>query len=126
MTEENTPARHTFEGRHPFEPREADIAAAQRASNSDLERSDLERFLGGSPSAVLARLVFLSLIVGFFLVWIDIRPIDVLISLRHMVERFWAAGFDAIREILEYVAAGAAIVVPLWLALRLLNMRSKT
>ena len=49
-----------------------------------------------------------------------------LVSLRHMVERFWAAGFDAIREIFEYVAAGAAIVVPLWLALRLLNMRSKT
>jgi Family of unknown function (DUF6460) len=120
MTEQNTPARH------PFEPREADIAAEQRASNSDLERFDLERFLGGSPSAVLARLVFLSLIVGFFLVWIDIRPIDVLISLRHIVERFWAAGFDAIREIFEYVAAGAAIVVPLWLALRLLNMRSKT
>jgi len=121
MTEENTPARHPFERRHPFEPREADIAAEQRASNSDLER-----FLGGSPAAVVVRLVFLSLIVGFFLVWLDIRPIDVLISLRQMVERFWAAGFDAIREILEYVAAGAAIVVPLWLALRLLNMRSKT
>jgi hypothetical protein len=126
MTEENTPARHSFEPRHPFEPREADIAAAQRASSSDLERFDLERFLGGSPSSVVARLLFLSLIVGFFLVWLDIRPIDILLSLRHMVERFWAAGFDAIREILEYVAAGAAIVVPLWLALRLLNMRSKT
>ena len=100
----------------------ADIAAEQRAANS----SDLERFLGGSPASVAARLVFLSLVVGFFLVWLDIRPIDVLLSLRHMVERFWAAGFDAIREILEYVAVGAAIVVPLWLALRLLNMRSKT
>lgn len=116
MTEQNTPARH------PFEPRPADIAAEQRAANS----SDLERFLGGSPASVAVRLVFLSLIVGFFLIWLDIRPIDVLVSLRHMVERFWAAGFDAIREILEYVAAGAAIVVPLWLALRLLNMRSKS
>jgi hypothetical protein len=114
MTEQNTPARH------PFEPREADIAASRPRGPSDLER-----FLGGSPVAVLVRLLFLSLIVGFFLVWLDIRPMDVLIGLRHIVERFWAAGFDAIREIAEYVAAGAAIVVPLWLVLRLLNMRSR-
>ena len=114
MTEDNTPARH------PFEPRPADIAAAQRSD------SDLERFLGGSPAQVLVRLLFLSLIVGFFLVWLDIRPVDILVSLRHIVERFWAAGFDAIREILTYIAAGAAIVVPLWIALRLLNVRSKS
>jgi hypothetical protein len=49
---------------------------------------------------------------------------DVLIGLRNIVQRFWAAGFDALRDIGEYVLAGAAIVVPLWLALRLLNMRS--
>lgn len=114
MTEDNTPARH------PFEPREADLAAARRP-----EPSPLENFLGGSPSAVLVRLLFLSLIVGFFLVWLDIRPLDVLVGLRHMVERFWNMGFDALRDIGEYVLAGAAIVVPLWLALRLLNMRSR-
>jgi hypothetical protein len=114
MTEQNTPARH------PFEPREADRAAARKP-----EPSDLERFLGGSPSSVMIRLAVLSLIVGFFLVWLDIRPVDVLIGLRNMVERFWAMGFDALRDIAEYVLAGAAIVVPLWLALRLLNMRAK-
>ncbi len=114
MTEHNTPARH------PFEPREADLAAARR------EPGNLERFLGGSPASVLVRLLFLSLIVGFFLVWLDIRPIDVLIGLRNMVDRLWAAGFDAVREIAEYIAAGAAIVVPAWLALRLLTMRSKS
>lgn len=114
MTEQNTPARH------PFEPREADLAAARRGPG------DLERFLGGSPVTVLVRLLFLSLIVGFFLVWLDIRPMDMLIGLRNMVDRLWAAGFDAVREIAEYVAAGAAIVVPLWLALRLLNMRPRS
>jgi len=114
MTEQNTPARH------PFEPRDADLAAARKP-----EPSDLERFLGGSPSSVMIRLAVLSLIVGFFLVWLDIRPVDVLIGLRNMVERFWAMGFDALRDIAEYVLAGAAIVVPLWLALRLLNMRAK-
>jgi hypothetical protein len=114
MTEQNSPARH------PFEPREADLAAARKP-----EASDFERFLGGSPSSVMIRLLVLSLIVGFFLVWLDIRPVDVLIGLRNMVERFWNMGFDALRDIAEYVLAGAAIVVPLWLVLRLLNMKGR-
>jgi hypothetical protein len=114
MTEQNSPARH------PFEPRDADLAAANRQAPSDLER-----FLGGSPSSVAVRLVFLSLIVGFFLVVFDIRPFDVLLGLRAVFERFWNMGFDAIRSIGEYLAAGAAIVIPVWLALRLLNMRGK-
>jgi hypothetical protein len=115
MTDDNTPSRH------PFEPREADLAAARQPAASN----DLENFLGGSPKAVLVRLLIVSLIVGFFLVWLDIRPVDVLIGLRNIVQRFWEAGFDAVREIAEYVLAGAAIVVPLWIALRLLNMRSR-
>ena len=73
----------------------------------------------------MIRLLALSLIVGFFLVWLDIRPVDVLIGLRNMVERFWNMGFDALRDIAEYVLAGAAIVVPLWLVLRLLNMKGR-
>lgn len=115
MTETNSPARH------PFEPRDADLAAANRPP-----ATEIERFLGGKPAAVMVRLLFLSLIVGFFLVWLDIRPLDVLAGLRHIVERFWNMGFEAIRDIVEYVAAGAAIVVPVWLALRLLDMRSRT
>jgi hypothetical protein len=110
-------ADENFNTPHPFSPRPADIAGARR--------SDLERFLGGSPFVVFARLALLSLLVGFFLVWLDIRPMEVLIGLRHLFERFWAAGFDAIREIGTYVAAGAAIVVPLWLILRLFSMKPR-
>jgi hypothetical protein len=104
---------------HPFAARPGDLAAARH------KETDLERFLGGSPGAVLARLVFLSLIVGFFLVWLDIRPVEVLFGLRAIFERFWVAGFDAIREIAAYLAAGAAIVVPVWLVLRLINMKPR-
>jgi hypothetical protein len=114
MTDPDSPARH------PFEPRESDLAAANRPAPSEVER-----FLGGSPSSVAVRLLFLSLIVGFFLVWLDIRPIDVLNGLRGVVERFWAMGFGAIRDVAEYVVAGAAIVIPVWLVLRLLNMRGR-
>ena len=114
--------RRQYPGAPPFEPRAADIAGRRIvAIGRTWSVSSADR-----RSSVFVRLLFLSLIVGFFLVWLDIRPVDVLIGLRNMVEHFWATGFDAIRDIAEYVAAGAAIVVPVWLVLRLLNMRGRT
>src|ERR1700737_533437 len=83
----------------------------------------LNRFLGGSPGGVFLRLLFVSLIVGAFLMWLDIRPWDIFRGLQQLVDRIWGLGFDAIREIADYIVAGAAIVVPVWLVLRLMNMR---
>lgn len=83
----------------------------------------LNRFLGGSPGGVFVRLVFVSLIAGAFLMWLDIRPADIFRGITDLVNRIWGLGFDAIREIANYILAGAAIVVPVWLVLRLMNMR---
>jgi hypothetical protein len=88
------------------------------------DKTPLNRFLGGSPGGVFVRLLFVSLIVGAFLMWLDIRPWDVFRGLKQLVDRIWDLGFDAIREIADYILAGAAIVVPVWLVLRLMNMRS--
>jgi hypothetical protein len=88
------------------------------------EETALNRFLGGSPGGVFLRLLFVSLIVGAFLMWLDIRPWDIFLGLKQLVDRIWALGFDAISEIADYIVAGAAIVVPVWLVLRLMNMRS--
>ena len=88
------------------------------------EETALNRFLGGSPGGVFLRLVFVSLIAGAFLMWLDIRPWDVFRGLKQLVDRIWGLGFDAIREIANYILAGAAIVVPVWLVLRLMNMRN--
>ncbi len=88
------------------------------------QETALNRFLGGSPGGVFLRLVFVSLIVGAFLMWLDIRPWDVFRGLKQLVDRIWGLGFDAIREIADYIVAGAAIVVPIWLVLRLMNMRN--
>lgn len=88
------------------------------------EEPALNRFLGGSPATVFVRLLFVSLIVGAFLMWLDIRPADIFRVIKDLVDRVWAMGFGAIREIADYIIAGAAIVIPVWLALRLLNMRN--
>jgi hypothetical protein len=85
--------------------------------------SVLQRFLGGTPMAVFLRLLFVSAIVGAALMWLRIRPIDILLNIEDLINRLWSLGFDAIREIGDYIVAGALIVVPIWLVVRLLNFR---
>jgi hypothetical protein len=82
----------------------------------------LARFLGGPPLSVLARLLMLSLIVGALLMWLEIHPAEIIESVERLLRRLWNLGFGAVRVVLEYVIAGAVIVVPIWLVLRLLNV----
>ena len=95
-----------------------------RGYGRSMAGSTLERFLGGSPVAVLLRLIVLSLVVGALMMWLDIRPQDIVLGFERFLRRIWALGFDAVRELGDYVVAGAIIVVPIWFVLRLLNMRS--
>ncbi|HEX4768864.1 MAG TPA: DUF6460 domain-containing protein [Lichenihabitans sp.] len=83
--------------------------------------SALHRFLGGSPLAVAVRLVFVSLIVGALMSWLDIDPVDLLVWLRVSVQHLWATGFEGLRQVGHYVAIGAAVVLPVWLVLRILG-----
>lgn len=82
----------------------------------------IENFLGGSPLAVAIRLLFISMIVGALLMWMDIQPMDILRGIRAFFNRIYELGFDAIGKLAGYVVAGAAIVVPAWFVLRVLNM----
>jgi hypothetical protein len=95
-------------------------------SNAPTPRGEtaLHRFLGGSPGGVFLRLVFVSLIVGAFLMWLDISPEDIFNGIKGIFDRIRGLGFAAIRVIVDYILAGAAIVVPVWLVLRLMNMRT--
>ena len=81
------------------------------------------RFIGGSPLAVLVRLLLVSLLVGAFMVWNGFSPLMILRGVQDIVLRLWNAGFDSIREIGQYVLAGAVIVVPVWLVMRLMSAR---
>ena len=90
-------------------------AAGQKPNPSDApapHETALHRFLGGSPGGVFLRLLFVSLIAGAFLMWLDITPADIFRGLTQLVNHIWGLGFDAIREIANYILAGAAIVVP--------------
>ncbi|ABD09301.1 conserved hypothetical protein [Rhodopseudomonas palustris HaA2] len=79
----------------------------------------LTRFLGGSPLAVLFRLVLMSILVGVVLAAIGLDPWNILVSIRLLFQRIWDLGFDAISGVWRYFLLGAGIVIPIWLLTRL-------
>lgn len=82
------------------------------------------RFFGGSPVAAVVKLVFVSVVVGALLMWLDIEPMTVLFAAERALRRLWAMGFDAVSELGRYLAAGALIVVPIWFLARLFSFRN--
>jgi len=85
--------------------------------------SALTRFLGDSPLRVIVKLLVVSLIVGFIMSVFNWTPWDVLDAFHDTVLRIWNMGWNAVEEFAGYILLGAVIVVPLFLILRLLNLR---
>ena len=85
--------------------------------------SNINRFLGGSPGSVLAKLIFLSLLVGAFMAFLGITPFGLIEGLYHWVASVFDLSLDTIVEIGRWVLYGAIIVIPLWLIARLFGRR---
>ncbi|HZS64232.1 MAG TPA: DUF6460 domain-containing protein [Xanthobacteraceae bacterium] len=84
-----------------------------------MQNEQVSRFLGGPPLAVVARLVLLSILVGVVLSAIGFDPWNIIESLRALARHLWEMGFDLVRWLWRYFLLGAAIVVPIWLIVRL-------
>ena len=85
----------------------------------------LSRFLGGSPLAVVFRLILLSILVGVVLSAIGFDPLNILYSIRLLFQRLYDLGFDAINWLWRYFLLGAVIVIPIWLLSRLFTPRGR-
>lgn len=85
--------------------------------------SNLNRFLGGSPGSVLAKLIFLSLLVGAFLAFLDITPIGLIEGLFNWISSVLDLSLETVKEVGLWILYGAVIVVPLWLLSRLFSSR---
>ena len=81
----------------------------------------LTRFFGGPPLSVIFRLILLSILIGVILEVLGLDPWNIFDSLRTLVVRIWDMGFDAVRWVWRYLLLGAAIVVPIWLIMRLMR-----
>ncbi len=79
------------------------------------------RIFGGSPLAVLARLVLVSIIVGVILSALGLDPFDIVRSIERLFRTFWNMGWDIVRYVWRYFLLGAVIVIPIWFIMRLVN-----
>lgn len=79
------------------------------------------RIFGGSPLAVLGRLILVSILVGVILSALGLNPFDIWESLQRLFRSIWNMGFDSIRWLWGYFLLGAVIVIPIWLLMRLFN-----
>jgi hypothetical protein len=89
---------------------------------NDVTRNDpMTRIFGGSPLAVLGRLVLVSILVGVVLSALGLDPFDIVRSIQKLIESIWNLGFDAFRWLWRYLLLGAVIVVPIWFLMRIFN-----
>ena len=87
----------------------------------NVKADPVTRFFGGSPLAVLGRLLLVSVLVGVVLSVLGLDPFDILHSLERLVRSIWNLGFDAFHWLWRYFLLGAVIVIPIWLIMRLVN-----
>lgn len=86
------------------------------------ENNYVNRFFGGPPLSVIFRLVLLSILIGVILQAVGLDPWNIIDSLRRLTLYIWDMGFDAVRWLWRYLLLGAAVVVPIWLVVRLLRV----
>jgi Domain of unknown function (DUF6460) len=86
-----------------------------------MSNDTVTRIFGGSPLAVLGRLVLVSILVGVVLTALGLDPFDIVHSIERLIRSIWNMGWDAVKWLWRYFLLGAVIVIPIWLVIRLIN-----
>lgn len=83
----------------------------------------VNRFLGDTPLRTLVKLLVISVVVGFVMSSLGIYPGDILNWIRRTFFELWRNGFAALGRVGDYLLIGAAIVIPVFILLRIINWR---
>ncbi len=86
-----------------------------------MSNDTVTKIFGGTPLAVLGRLILLSILVGVILSALGLDPFDIIHSIERLIRSIWNMGFDAFRWLWRYFLLGAVIVIPIWILMRLFN-----
>ena len=81
--------------------------------------------IGGTPGAVVLRLVVVSFIVGLILAMFGFDPETIYESFQRAVRRLIEFGLTDFRQVGRILLTGAMVVLPVWLVLRLLDARAR-
>ena len=79
----------------------------------------INRFFGGPPMAVIAKLILLSILIGVVLSALGLDPLNIFSSIEKRITAIWNMGFRAVEKLWRFFLLGACIVVPIWLIVRL-------
>lgn len=85
--------------------------------------STLQRLFGGSPIAVLLKLLFLSLVIGAIMAGFGFTPTTLPNRILAAFKSLFNLGFGAFRNAGVYILTGAIVVVPIWLIMRFMGRR---
>jgi hypothetical protein len=85
--------------------------------------SDLNRLMGGSPGPIVVKLIFLSLLVGAFMAFLDITPLGLVNGFVNWFRSIFDLSFETVRDLVRWTLYGAMVVVPVWLISRLFGRR---
>lgn len=77
--------------------------------------------LGDTPGRVVIKLLIFSLLVGIVMTLLGWTPMDVIWKIIHFFTSLWSMGFAAFSKLFDVIIVGAAIVVPVFLIMRILN-----
>lgn len=85
--------------------------------------SAMNRFLGDTPLRVAIKLIVISFLVGIVMATFGWSPWDVFYQIEDFFVGLWNLGFDAIYRFWGYLVLGAAVVIPLFIILRIVSYR---
>lgn len=83
----------------------------------------MNRFLGDTPGRTAIKLLVISVVVGFVMSALGLYPMDIVQWLRHVFVDLWRSGFAALGRVGDYLLLGAAVVIPLFIVIRILSWR---
>lgn len=86
----------------------------------------MDRFFGGNPLTVIVKLIVLSLVVGIVMAALGLDVFSLVDRLQRLVMRLYDMGFGAIEWAIRYFLLGAAVVIPIWLVVRILKLGSRS
>ena len=81
----------------------------------------LQRVFGGSPLAVLFKLLFLSLVIGAIMAGFGFTPMTLPSRIMAAARSLANLGFGAFRNVGGYILTGAMVVIPIWVIMRFLG-----
>ena len=86
----------------------------------------MDKIFGGNPLTVIIKLAVLSLVVGVVMAALGLDVFSLVESLQRLAARLYDMGFGAIEWALRYFLLGAAVVIPIWIVVRILKLGSRS